>query len=276
MEQKHAYVHSWLQTVFSEGEVPPYEVNSGTLDTLYKMASQCQEREAQAQLLLTDLEQKTTEYQAETCRLKAVTDWVGVSLSDLTPTAASCLTSLTEAALALNIADCSDTSFCLALSRLSSHGVGERVAKEELVRKLAALRDEFKTAVLEQVSQQRVLSQLSSEVRERQVAMEKQKRETVFLRQKSEQYQKQASSMKAELEGLGYQSALGHSALLEGAREVSEIQGQLAPLKAQLVSYKDLPPDLDLARVKVEEARRKLLRLEAELASKIDLVHVEN
>lgn len=58
-------VHSWLQTVFSEGEVPPYEVNSGTLDTLYKMASQCQEREAQAQLLLTDLEQKTTEYQAE-------------------------------------------------------------------------------------------------------------------------------------------------------------------------------------------------------------------
>ena len=58
-------VHSWLQTVFSEGEVPPYEVNSGTLDTLYKMASQCEEREAQAQLLLNDLEQKTTEYQAE-------------------------------------------------------------------------------------------------------------------------------------------------------------------------------------------------------------------
>ncbi len=58
-------VHSWLQTVFSEGEIPPYEVNSGTLDTLYKMASQCEEREAQAQLLLNDLEQKTTEYQAE-------------------------------------------------------------------------------------------------------------------------------------------------------------------------------------------------------------------
>ncbi len=62
----------------------------------------------------------------------------------------------------------------------------------------------------------------------------------------------------AELEGLGYQSALGHSALLEGAREVSEIQGQLAPLKAQLVSYKDLPP---VSVRTFQQAYRKILQM---------------
>ena len=45
--------------------VPPYEVNSRTVDILYDMAVRCEERERQAGLLLADMEQKTREYEAE-------------------------------------------------------------------------------------------------------------------------------------------------------------------------------------------------------------------
>ena len=41
---------------------------------------------------------------------------------------------------------------------------------------------------------------------------------------------------------MGYDPSISHSALLQQAEEVEEVQRQLAPLKAQLASFKDLPP----------------------------------
>ena len=58
-------VHSWLQSVFAGEEVPPYEVNSATVDCLYKMAVECEESERQNQVLLKDLQQQTREYESK-------------------------------------------------------------------------------------------------------------------------------------------------------------------------------------------------------------------
>lgn len=41
---------------------------------------------------------------------------------------------------------------------------------------------------------------------------------------------------------MGYDPGLSHGALVQQAEEVEDIQKQLAPLKAQLASFKDLPP----------------------------------
>ncbi len=48
--------------------------------------------------------------------------------------------------------------------------------------------------------------------------------------------------LQAELDRVGYETGLSHGALLETAQEVKNVQEQLGPLKAQLASYKDLPP----------------------------------
>ena len=58
-------MHSWLGKIFSDDNVPPYEVNSQTVGLLYQMAQDCEKKEAQARLVLEDLEQKTREYTAE-------------------------------------------------------------------------------------------------------------------------------------------------------------------------------------------------------------------
>ncbi len=63
--------------MFSGEEVPLYEVNSSTVDHLYKMAVQCEENERQNQLLLRDLEQKTNEYEAKSTCIEIITIFKG-------------------------------------------------------------------------------------------------------------------------------------------------------------------------------------------------------
>ena len=46
-------------------------------------------------------------------RLKCVLDWVGVSVSDMSPPAVKCLKSVTGCAVALSTKDCSDTRCCV-------------------------------------------------------------------------------------------------------------------------------------------------------------------
>ncbi len=46
-------------------EVPEYEINSQTVEFLYKMAVENEAREREAEVVIADLEQKTGEYTAE-------------------------------------------------------------------------------------------------------------------------------------------------------------------------------------------------------------------
>ena len=105
-------------------------------------------------------------------RLRGVSEYVGVSTSDLSPTSTVCIRSLSEAALTLNVADTSDTryiyhtftltasrchtqlnSFCLALTRLCGDSEDTKSDKDEWVRKMAAHKEQLKTIVLQQASQ---------------------------------------------------------------------------------------------------------------------------
>ena len=51
--------------MFTGEEVPDYEINSQTIDCLYRMARQNETREREAEILMEDFEQKTEEYAAE-------------------------------------------------------------------------------------------------------------------------------------------------------------------------------------------------------------------
>lgn len=51
--------------MFGEEGIPEYEINSQTVELLYQMARENEEKERQAELLIADLQQKTEEYTAE-------------------------------------------------------------------------------------------------------------------------------------------------------------------------------------------------------------------
>ena len=58
-------VRQWLEKVFSGEEVPEYEINSHTVDCLYRMAQDSETREREAEVMMEDFEQKAEEYAAE-------------------------------------------------------------------------------------------------------------------------------------------------------------------------------------------------------------------
>lgn len=58
-------VNSWLGTVFGDQAVPQFEVNTRTVDILYQLAQSSEARCSDTALLIEDLKQKASEYQAE-------------------------------------------------------------------------------------------------------------------------------------------------------------------------------------------------------------------
>lgn len=58
-------VNSWLNSVFGDQKVPCFEVNARTVDILYHIAESSEARCRDTTLLIEDIKQKTSEYEAE-------------------------------------------------------------------------------------------------------------------------------------------------------------------------------------------------------------------
>lgn len=58
-------VNSWLSSVFGDQPVPHYEVNTRTVELLYQLAQSSEARCSDTVLLIEDLKQKASEYEAD-------------------------------------------------------------------------------------------------------------------------------------------------------------------------------------------------------------------
>lgn len=58
-------IQEWLKEVFADTQIPDYEVDSETIDTLYLMAQKSKEREQQVSIMIKELEQKALDYDTE-------------------------------------------------------------------------------------------------------------------------------------------------------------------------------------------------------------------
>lgn len=58
-------VNSWLSSVFGDQPVPHFEVNTRTVELLYQLAQSSEARCSDTALLIEDLKQKASEYEAD-------------------------------------------------------------------------------------------------------------------------------------------------------------------------------------------------------------------
>uniref|UniRef100_A0A8C4R7J5 Uncharacterized protein n=1 Tax=Eptatretus burgeri TaxID=7764 RepID=A0A8C4R7J5_EPTBU len=89
--------------------------------------------------------------------------------------------------------------------------------------------------------------------------LEKEQKQTEFLNCKTSNYKEQITAAKEQLTSRNMDPSLFHESLLTLLQELSKLTKDIVPLKAKLQSFQDIPPNLMLARVKVEEARRELV-----------------
>ena len=96
-----------------------------------------------------------TVYFNAAARLQAVTQWLGFGSKELPASAHSSLKALAGIAEALDIKDCSDTSYCLALSDLCEQRARDAVKRGQLMRDVERAQEENRRALVKQANQRR-------------------------------------------------------------------------------------------------------------------------
>ena len=91
-----------------------------------------------------------------------------------------------------------------------------------------------------------------------------------YLNNKKKEYENSILSLSAEIEKSGYRPHLSHSALMQMKEEEVKLRKEMVPKEKEVRGYGELPPDVSLATLKVEETRRLLASLEKEIQEKLE------
>ncbi|XP_020914358.1 HAUS augmin-like complex subunit 1 isoform X2 [Exaiptasia diaphana] len=251
MDQDHIKVKLWLEDVIQEDSIPQYEINSKTMSILTQLAERNKRINSDTEIVAEDMRQKAVEYDLEAQRMQKVLDYLGLSLSSLSQSGDHSIKILSDIALLLGLKDCTSSSLLLGIinqSRTLNKVLDDRAEESSIYSKLIS---KTKSALVQANSLQRTFESLEEQHTLHKPVLEKRSHETEFFHNKAKQYHK----------------------IVREAEDVNYLKEKSKPLKDKLEIYQDLPPDLSLAKVKVEEAKLQLARLEEQLSSNINMLH---
>ncbi|XP_015680720.1 HAUS augmin-like complex subunit 1 [Protobothrops mucrosquamatus] len=272
MEEKVAKVTSWLKKLFGDQPVPLYEVNARTVDVLHELAECNESRDGDVRLLIEDTKQKAAEYESDGLFLQELLmESLNLSLSSLSKASTSYLNNLVDIAVALETKDTSLASFIPAINDLTSDLYGAQSKNKELELELSTLRRKLTSALVLEKRLQEDFVKTEDLLFVERAKTESRRQYMKFLIEKSEDIKGQIKSTEEQLSASGLDASLTHDSLVTLSEKLADLKKQAIPLKKKLESYLDLTPNPSLARVKIEEAKRELEKLEAEFSRKLDM-----
>ncbi|XP_065060465.1 HAUS augmin-like complex subunit 1 isoform X1 [Rhopilema esculentum] len=274
LHKQYEEVLIWLESVFQEKKIPPFEINKHTIAKIHNFMTLNKEMDKISKIIADDLKRKEQEYSIKADKIDKVLSDVGITVDTLSQSGVRNLTMLSDLAAYLRIKDTRDPSYVLALVDLlgSAEESSHKLKQHEL--KLQHIQQGIKEAI----SKKELLKELS-ESHELQMATEhpineKRKKEMQFLKGKSEEYKAFIGDIQEINSKNGVSSDIHHDTLKQVHQELTEIQGQINAIKIRLSEFHSLPPDMSLARVKIEEARQELQKLESDLYNDLELLNL--
>ncbi|XP_072230776.1 HAUS augmin-like complex subunit 1 [Leuresthes tenuis] len=264
-------VNSWLSAVFGDQPVPQFEVNTRTVDILYQLAQSSEARRSDTALLIEDLKQKASEYQADAAHLQDVLlQGVGLSCAGLSRPAADYVSALVDNAMVLGVRDTSLGSFMPAVNNLTNELLEAEKSNRRLERELRTLRKRLgATLVLRGNLQEDVNKTVTSQAVESAKAEER-LLNMDFVTAKARELSNRREKSEAQLVSRNMDKSITHQAIVQLSEEVIALKKEIIPLKKKLEPYMDLSPSPSLAQVKVAEAKRELAALDSQLEMKVD------
>lgn len=265
-------ITDWLERVFNGQHIPRYEVNDATLGMLSKLCEHNEEMDRLTQLYIDHANKKIDEYNAEESRLEKLLARMGLSNESTSMASQSCIDTLTDLALNLNIRDCAKTSYFLAMNDLLTEYENleseMRGAQNELF--------ELNKWVDQSTKSHNKLSRIEETLAQRTEVnipiAEKRHRDVETWNLKIGKYKEQIKKFDTEIEALSVNPDIHHETIVALSEKISTMKAEMKPLKQKLESYQSLPPDITLAKVKIEERKRELERMEKQMQSDIDLL----
>lgn len=274
-EEKEVQIAAWLKKIFGDNPIPQYEVNPRTTEILHHLSERNRVRDRDVQLVIQDLKQKASEYESEAKHLQdLLMESVNFSPASLSTTASRYLNALVDSALTLETKDTSLASFIPAVNDLTSDLFRTKSKNEEIKLELTKLEKNLTATLILEKSLQEDLKKA-----ERHLSMERAKADSRlqnmdFLKAKSEEFKSGVRASEEQLSARGMDASLSHQSLVALSEKLAELKRQTVPLKKKLESYLDLMPNPSLAQVKIEEAKRELETIEAELTKKVDMMEL--
>lgn len=262
--------------MFSEQPVPQFEVNSRTVEVLYRLSQFGEARCRDTAVLIEDLQQRAAEYRADGSHLQDIL-FRTASLSSgtfscgiLSLAAQQYVSALVDTALLLGVKDSSCCSFFPAMNNLSNQVMHAEKKKKEVEGSVKAAGTRLGATLLlrnqlehDLIAADGLQSLDSVKAEERFYNME-------FVTTKKKELRKRQERWEAELRSRNLEACLSHQELLRLSEEVVDLRKETAPLKKKLEPYMDLSPNPSLAQVKVEEAKRELATLDCHLEKNLN------
>nr|XP_023678807.1 HAUS augmin-like complex subunit 1 [Paramormyrops kingsleyae] len=275
MCDKITKVMQWLTKAFGDQAIPEYEVNTKTIDILYQLAEYSDARCNQVSLLIEDHKQKAVEYQADCCHLQDVLlQGAGLSSGSLSKLASDNMATLNSCAMAFKLKDTSLSSFVPAINDLTSRLTEAEKKDRDMEQELTTLRKKLGTIL---VLRKMLQEDLSKTVKTQEVENAKAEERLLnmdFIKAKSKDFSFTIKMAQEKIASRKMDYSLTHQAILEVSEEIAKLKQDILPLQKKLKSYRDLTPSPSLAQVKVEEAKRELAVIDAELEMKVDIMNL--
>ncbi|NXR52448.1 HAUS1 protein, partial [Hippolais icterina] len=232
----------WLKKIYGCAPIPEYEVNERTVDILHEVMECNEERDKDVMLLIEDMKDRATKYEAETeYRLDILEESLSLPVGSILLEDTPDLIDLVESAMELELEDTSLTSFYSAINYMSSELYKTKSENEEMELKLKTLMKKLTSALtLEKRLEEDIKKSKESQEAEKAKA-EIQSKNLKFLEDKSKDIKIRICDAEDELVAMGLDQSLTHEALMKSSEELAAVLKEMEPLKKELASYHDLP-----------------------------------
>jgi len=271
-EQLYQEVYSWLKKKYGDKPIPRFEVNNYTLSVLYQLSQLNTNRDRDGELLIAEYKQKTEEYKEEGQRLRnIVTKDVGLQWNENEQsTLNSCIQSLASVAAILNIKDTQTSSYLMAINDLKlklesvlvQRGMERKKGAEivnrtqNVIQKLAELKH-----VMEQLEQRSTIGRQTMNMR---------RADITYMKSKADEYQQTIDIHNQSQPQQDDAHRYTHTELVQEAEKLHGLQEMTSQLQETLASFVDLPPDIALAKMKIEEAKMRLSDVQEKLTQRLN------
>ncbi|XP_048877341.1 HAUS augmin-like complex subunit 1 isoform X1 [Brienomyrus brachyistius] len=275
MCEKITKVMQSLTKLVGDQPIPEYEVNTKTIDILYQLAENSDARCNQVSLLIEDHKQKAVEYHAESCHLQDVLlQGAGLSSGSLSKLASDNMATLNSCAMTLKLKDTSLTSFVPAINDLTSRLMEAEKKNRDMERELTTLRKKLGAILVLRKILQEDLSKTAKAQEVENAKAEERLLNMDFIKAKSKDLSFTIKMTEEKIASRKMDYSLTHQAILEVSEDIAKLKQEILPLQKKLKSFRDLTPSPSLAQVKIEEAKRELAVIDAELEMKVDIVNL--
>ncbi|XP_057261712.1 HAUS augmin-like complex subunit 1 [Pezoporus wallicus] len=241
------------------------------MNVLYKLAEYNEVRERDVSLVMEGLKEWSKEYEAEAKYLeRLLSEELGVSTQKLSRKGAMYLDALVSSAMTLETKDTSLASFIGAINERTSELYTIELENRKMELELKNLMEKMPTALKLQTQLEKDLESTQELINVKKAQADRRSQDMQFLQLKKQELKGRIEAAEMELAATGFDMSLSHKSLVSLAQKLDRLQKDLVPLKKKVESYRDLPANIPLAKVKVEELKQELNYLKEKFSKELE------